>query len=127
MPRIRGRTGESCGSVAGQMKFLLDAQLPPALTRWLLEQGHEAEPVRVAGLHEAEDSAIWARALQTNAVIMTKDEDFAVRIQKGQKGPVIVWLRVGNCSNEALRAWLTPRLPGVVQLVMQGSRLVEVI
>ena len=109
------------------MKFLLDAQLPPALVRWLQEQGHVAEAVRDAGLREAEDRAIWAWALQTTAVIMTKDEDFAGRSQEEQNGPVIVWLRVGNCSNEALRAWLTPRLPGIVQLVTQGSRLVEVI
>ena len=109
------------------MKFLLDAQLPPSLARWLQEQGHEAKPVRDAGLREAEDSAIWAWALQTDSIIMTKDEDFAAHVQKGQRGPVIVWLRVGNCSNEALQAWLTPRLPGVVQLVTQGSRLVEVI
>jgi predicted nuclease of predicted toxin-antitoxin system len=25
------------------MRFLVDAQLPPALARWLSEQGHEAE------------------------------------------------------------------------------------
>jgi len=30
-------------------------------------------------------------------------------------------------ANAALRAWLEPRLPGIVQLVAQGSRLVEVI
>jgi len=38
-----------------------------------------------------------------------------------------VWLRVGNASNRALRGWLEPRLPGIVQLVGQGSRLVEVV
>jgi len=40
---------------------------------------------------------------------------------------VIVWLRVGNSSNAALRAWLEPRWPGIAQLVAQGSRLIEVI
>jgi predicted nuclease of predicted toxin-antitoxin system len=109
------------------VKFLLDAQMPPALAVWLQEQGHDAQAVREVGLREASDSAIWAYALHNSAVIFTKDEDFAARAQQVQSGPVIVWLRVGNCSNAALRAWLQPRLPGIMQLVAQGSRLVEVI
>ncbi|MGH8017328.1 MAG: DUF5615 family PIN-like protein [Opitutaceae bacterium] len=109
------------------MKFLLDAQLPPALARWLQEAGHEAQPVREVGLREADDSAIWDHAEANGLVLLTKDEDFAMRAQQTQAGPVIVWLRVGNSSNRALRAWLEPRLPGIVQLVTQGSRLVEVI
>jgi predicted nuclease of predicted toxin-antitoxin system len=109
------------------VKILLDAQLPPALARWLCEQGHDAQPVREAGLREAEDAAIWEHARRTGAVILTKDEDFAARAQQEPTGPVIVWLRLGNSSNAALRTWLEPRLPGIVQLVAQGSRLVEVV
>lgn len=101
--------------------------MPPALAIWLTARGHAAQAVRELGLREAEDSAIWKHALYTEAVILTKDEDFAARAQQVQSGPVIVWLRVGNCSNAALRLWLEPRLPGIVQLVAQGSRLVEVI
>jgi hypothetical protein len=33
----------------------------------------------------------------------------------------------GHASNTALRAWLKPRLAGIVQLIGQGSRLVEVV
>lgn len=109
------------------MKFLVDAPLPPALAVWLREQGHEAQAVREVGLREADDGLIWDRALQMEAAIITKDEDFAVRSQRTAAGPVIVWLRVGNTSNRALRAWLEPRLAGIVQLVSQGSRLVEVV
>ena len=109
------------------MKFLVDAPLPPALAVWLRAQGHEAVPVREVGLREADDSVIWSRALQMNAVIITKDEDFAARSQRAAGGPVIVWLRIGNASNRALQAWLEPRLAGIIQLVEQGSRLVEVV
>jgi len=109
------------------VKVLLDAHLPPALARWLQEAGHEAQAVREVGLREAEDGAIWDYAEANGLVLMTKDEDFAMRAQQAQTGPVIVWLRVGNSSNRALRTWLEPRLPGIVQLVTQGSRLVEVI
>ena len=109
------------------MKFVLDAQLPLAMARWLREAGHEAQPVREIGLREAEDEAICAHALRTGAVVLTKDEDFAVLARGSGMAPVVVWLRVGNCSNAELRAWLEPRLPGIMQLVEQGSRVVEVI
>lgn len=109
------------------MRILLDAQLPPALAPWLEERGHQAQPLRDVGLRDAQDEAIWNYALANAAVILTKDEDFAGRAQQNPDGPVIVWLRIGNCSNQALRVWLEPRLPGIEQLVDQGSRLVEVI
>ena len=35
------------------MRFLIDAQLPPALARWITEHGHEAEHVLDCGLAEA--------------------------------------------------------------------------
>lgn len=109
------------------MKFLVDAQLPPALTLWLREAGHEAEHVADVGLREADDSTIWTHALRTDAVIVTKDEDFAARSARETSGPVIVWLRVGNTTNRVLRAWIEPRLPGTMELLAQGSRLIEVI
>jgi predicted nuclease of predicted toxin-antitoxin system len=109
------------------VKILVDAQLPPALARWLREAGHEAQPVREVGLREAEDETICEHALRVGAVVVTKDEDFAALAKGAGAAPVVVWLRIGNCSNEALRAWLEPRLPGIVELVAQGGRVVEVI
>lgn len=109
------------------MKFLVDAQLPPALACWLREAGHEAGHVEDVGLREANDGAIWAHALQTGAIIVTKDEDFAARSIQVATAPFIVWLRVGNTTNRALRAWIEPRLPGIAQLIAQDSRMVEVI
>mgnify|MGYP000092790926 CR=1 FL=1 len=109
------------------MKFLVDAQLPPSLARWLQEAGHEAEHVDDVGLREANDGAIWVHALQVGAVIVTKDEDFAARSAQAATAPVIVWLRLGNTTNRALWTWIEPRLPGIAGLLAQGSRLIEVV
>jgi predicted nuclease of predicted toxin-antitoxin system len=65
--------------------------------------------------------------LKTDAVILTKDEDFAARSAQATLAPIIVWLRVGNATNRALFTWLEPRLPGIVRFIEQGSRLVEVL
>lgn len=88
--------------------------------------GYEAQAVREIGLREADDGAIWRHAEANGSVIVTKDEDFALRVQATQSGPSVVWLRMGNTSNAALRAWLGLQLPQIVALIRQGSRLVEI-
>ncbi|MGH7341852.1 MAG: DUF5615 family PIN-like protein [Candidatus Rokuibacteriota bacterium] len=49
------------------MRFLVDAQLPPALARWLTSHGHEAEHVFDCDLTSADDRTIWRRAISTGA------------------------------------------------------------
>jgi predicted nuclease of predicted toxin-antitoxin system len=108
------------------VKFLVDAQLPPALALWLREAGHEAQAVREAGLREAEDNDIWNHALKTGAIILTKDEDFPQRAHQTNAGPVIVWLCIGNASNRALQQWFLPQLPQIIEWIEQGVRVLEI-
>src|SRR6266540_6513289 len=51
------------------MRFLVDAQLPPALAQFLQSQGHEAKAVREVGLREACDADIWIFAEQGGWVL----------------------------------------------------------
>ena len=108
------------------MRFLIDTQLPNALAGCLRTQGHQAEHVLEIGLAQGKDTLIWRHAHEHNAVVMTKDEDFAERVRRGRPGPVVVWLRIGNCSNHSLRTWLEPLLPAIVSQIEQGDRLLEV-
>lgn len=107
------------------MKFLVDAQLPPALAHWLREAGHEAQGVGEVGLRDASDTVIWQHARATGAILITKDEDFARRVQQGTAAPVILWVRIGNTTNRALQSWLLPQLPQITALIQQGVRVVE--
>ena len=107
------------------MRFIIDAQLPPGLARWLTDVGHEARHVEEVGLREAEDRPIWRYAQEQASVIITKDEDFAEWVRRGRVGPAVVWLRIGNCSNLALQAWLEPLLPAIIRQLEQGERLIE--
>jgi len=99
------------------VKIVVDAQLPPALAQWLCEAGHHAVHVEEAGLRNSSDDALWTHALQNDAARSERTPSPA---------PLIVWLRVGNATNRALRAWIEPRLSGIVRLVGQGNRLIEV-
>lgn len=104
----------------------MDAQLPPGLARFIKEQGYDAETVREVGLREAEDSAIWDYARAGGLILLTKDEDFAERTFRTEDGPQIIWLRIGNCTNSALNAWLAPLWPTILQQLESGNRLIEV-
>jgi predicted nuclease of predicted toxin-antitoxin system len=91
------------------MKFLIDAQLPPALVSWLAEQGFEAQHVANISMSDASDAAIWDFAIANGFIIITKDEDFAERAFRTTPSPVIIWFRLGNSTNRALLQWLWPR------------------
>ena len=107
------------------MKFLIDAQLPPALARWVQEQGYDAQHVEILGLGDAEDHVIWTQAITIDAIIITKDEDFAARAAREATAPVIVWLRIGNATNHVLIQWLEPHWTQIVSLLNDGHQLIE--
>jgi len=108
------------------MRFIVDAQLPPALARMLASKGFSAEHVMDVGLGDSTDPAIWDYALDIGAAILTKDEDFATRIALDGNGPPIIWIRIGNTSKNALLQWIEPLLPAVVKALKAGDKLVEI-
>jgi predicted nuclease of predicted toxin-antitoxin system len=108
------------------MRFVVDAQLPPALARWLVEQGHTAEHVFDLGMATADDRDIWDYATAARAVIVTKDEDFALRRASASDGPAVVWVRRGNTSRRELLQWFGPLLGAVLEALDRGEPLVEV-
>lgn len=105
------------------MRFLVDAQLPPALCRWLRARGHEAEHVAELGMLAAADTMIAARAEDTAAILISKDEDFLILRLPDRFA--FVWMRVGNATNRALEDWLSARWPVAEHMLATGERLVE--
>jgi predicted nuclease of predicted toxin-antitoxin system len=109
------------------MRFLVDAQLPPALARSLVSAGHEAEHVGDRGMQAASDSAIWDLALRDHAAIITKDEDFAQRHVLTGAGPAIVWIRLRNTRRSELLAWFEAALPQILSALARGETLIEIV
>lgn len=108
------------------MKFLVDANLPPALARWLASEGHEAHHVSDFGLERALDRAIWERAREIDACIVTKDEDFVLLQALDRAGPPIVWIRIGNAARDMLLRRLPDLWPELVAAIARGDKIVEV-
>ena len=108
------------------MRFLVDAQLPPALARWIAERGHEAAHVADLGLADASDSRIWDEAASSGAVIVTKDEDFPSRRAAIAAGPPVVWIRIGNTTRRETLRWFAAVFSDVLEALARGDTLVEI-
>ena len=107
------------------MRFIIDAQLPPGLARWLTAEGYSSDHVNDLGIGPATDSRFEAEARRLQAVIWSKDVDFAQRARL-RPGLQVVWLRLGNTTNAALREQLAPRLETVAAALAAGETLVEI-
>jgi predicted nuclease of predicted toxin-antitoxin system len=101
--------------------FLVDANLPPALARWLRSQGHAAEHVAEHGLIDSPDAMIWQLAESLSAVVITKDEDFAHRrMRSAATHPSIVWVRVPNVRRQAFLRWFEQIFPRLLRRSIRG-------
>ena len=107
-------------------RFIIDAQLPPALADHLNAKGMEAEHVNRIGLGAASDAAIWQRAIASRAVLITKDRDFAELATHLPNGTQVVWIRLGNVTNEVLWRSLEPLLPEILAALSAGERMIEI-
>lgn len=105
----------------------VDAQLPPALARWLRELGEsQAFHVQDLGLVAAEDPEIFEQARQADAVVISKDVDF-VQIQ-ARRGPPprVIWVTCGNRSNPFLKDLMVRSWPRIKNLLATGEVLIEI-
>ena len=81
--------------------FLVDANLPPALARWIDERPQcSARHVDHLGYLRLADEEIWRLAAARDWVIITKDADFQSLRIRGTRIPRLVWLRTANESRQ---------------------------
>ncbi len=106
----------------------VDAQLAPALAPWLSATfGIEAYSARFLDLQSAKDHEIFsaARAAGT-VVVLTKDQDFVLLVERLGPPPQVVWITCGNTSNERLRVILTRSFPEAMELLRRGEPVIEI-
>jgi len=108
------------------MQFLIDTQLPSALARYLIAQGHQAEHVLELEMAQAKDKVIWNYAKANRAIIVSKDEDFIAMHLRFGEGPQVVWVRCGNLRRAALLALFASALPSVLTALAVGEPIVEI-
>lgn len=104
----------------------MDAQLLPALARWLSARGHEAAHVADLGLATTQDRVSWGHARSMGATIVSKDEDFLTLSALDPDGPALVWVRPGNTGRGHLLRVFDQLLPGIEQSLSAWDKVVEV-
>jgi predicted nuclease of predicted toxin-antitoxin system len=109
------------------LRFIVDAQLPPAPARFLTDAGYASEHVHDVAAEAYPDAQLWDRAVATKAAIVTKDEDFVIRSVRDSAPPAIVWVRLGNTRNKALLDGFSFLLPKIATALERGETLVELI
>jgi predicted nuclease of predicted toxin-antitoxin system len=110
------------------VRFLLDAQLSPALTGLFVEAHHEAVHVRDVGLLSASDREIAAYAAKADMIIATKDEDFMTMrmLSSSSHAPKVVWILIGNATNRVLEARMQPLMPEILAALAAGEEIIEI-
>jgi predicted nuclease of predicted toxin-antitoxin system len=108
------------------LRCLVDGQLPPALARHLSAKGHYAEHLNDIGLGVATVDEIWSHAKRIGAVTISKDEDFIHLARRDRAGAQVVWIRLGNVSNNSLWKAIELLLPEILEAIEAGERLIEV-
>jgi predicted nuclease of predicted toxin-antitoxin system len=109
------------------MTVWIDAQISPAIATWIRANfAVNAVAVRDLGLRDATDQEIFLAAKAENAVVMSKDSDFVLLLDRLGPPPQVIWVRCGNTSNARLKEVLTGTLPKALQLLNAGEKLVEI-
>lgn len=109
-----------------QVRLLIDENLPPSLTRHLADIFPGSKHVRDVELARSPDTSIWDHAKRFDFAILTKDVDFASRVREEGAPPVIIQIRVGNCSVSRLISILFENATQIKTTVQYGGPLLEI-
>lgn len=105
----------------------LDNHLSPAVAAWIAKTyGFTCVQIRDLGLARADDWKIFSKAKAAEAVLITKDRDFAELVERLGPPPAIIWLTFGNTSTPRLIEILASALPQALHAIQEGAPLVEV-
>ena len=107
------------------MRFLVDAQLPQRLARWLQDKGHDALHTRdLPTGNRTEDADVNDLSLRERRVIVTKDTDFVDTFLLARKPHKLLLVVTGNIDNADLEGLFERNLEAIVS-VLEASDYVE--
>lgn len=99
------------------MKFLVDAQLPRLIARWLNMAGFDA--IHTLDLPDANltsDNTILQIAMFEHRIIVTKDADFVRTFLFLHRPEKLLLISTGNITNSELEALLMPSIAQIVTM-----------
>ncbi|MHC5773842.1 DUF5615 family PIN-like protein [Nostoc sp.] len=102
------------------MKFLVDAQLPVRLARFLKTLGYDTIHTRdLPGENATPDNEINAVSIQQNRILITKDVDFVNSFLTVQQPYKLLLITTGNINNS--NSYNLSSLPEIVRMCLLQS------
>jgi predicted nuclease of predicted toxin-antitoxin system len=109
------------------MKLLFDHHLSRKLVTRVADIFPSSSHVVFHGLEEADGIDIWLFARANGYTIVTKDSDFNDITGLRKAPPKVIWLHVGNCSNQALEDILRKNSSRIIDFINDpASEIMEI-
>ncbi|MBI3509821.1 MAG: DUF5615 family PIN-like protein [Bacteroidetes bacterium] len=104
------------------MKFIVDTQLPPSLSTFLKNRGHDC--VHTTDFPEGQlmkDEQIRKLAFEQDRIIITKDSDFFDHFIVKGAPPKVLLIELGNVGNKTLLSVISANLDAIIQTYEKSS------
>ncbi len=107
--------------------ILVDAQLSPAIAKWIEETFQtDCKALRDLGLRDSQDEDIFLYAKTHDCIVLTKDIDFVILVQRLGSPPKVILLTCGNTSNARLKEILSANFQRALELLYGNEIIVEI-
>ncbi len=107
------------------IKFIVDTQLPPKLSRYLRAEGYDTRHTTDFPTgHLLKDPEIIQIAIDEQRIIVTKDQDFFDNYLLKGPPPVVLLLEFGNIGNKELIDFFIANQPTLLNLLEGGSEMI---
>jgi predicted nuclease of predicted toxin-antitoxin system len=94
------------------MKFLIDAQLPRRMAKWLNDMGYDSlHTLDLPNANRSTDDQILEAAARDDRIVVTKDADFVAGHVLLGKPPKLLLSSTGNIANRELEQLFIPLIP----------------
>jgi predicted nuclease of predicted toxin-antitoxin system len=97
------------------VRLLLDENLSEFILSSIADLYPQSLHVRLLDRGGASDEVVWRLAKEHGCILVTRDQDFLRLSMLLGPPPKVVWLDVGNCSNQDLIRLLRTRVADIEQ------------
>ncbi len=104
------------------MKFLLDAQLPPSLKQFFIDNGYDC--IHTIDLEQGNDTAdkvINKLSVTEQRILITKDSDFYDSFIVKKEPYKLIMVKLGNTSKQELIQFFKERFPEIIERIKVES------
>ena len=107
--------------------LLFDHNLSRKLPARLADVFPGSRAVSDFGLDRAPDAEIWAFARERGFTVVAKDADlYDIALLTGPP-PLLVWIRVGNCSTDDIETLLRRRREAITEMEGSGTAVLALL